>query len=472
MRIMLSLSNTIYIVLEAHGLLLEFACEHNCLVHLKGATTKEKELAEMISRSIDNFMGQDSYISGEEGSEFVEKEDVAPAQKRAELLSTKPLEEQIATEKAVIEDYDKAVDSYKRHGGKSPTKRIQKKYGRVAKNIYKLSRDSMRGGSTAAKKCEVARYTLSKFIVARKEGYAIHDIHIMQWAAYRAAEISCSLRGSQTWVTRFKKQYGIVSRKVTKVISRANHGTAAVISSAADQFVASVSDIFVQTPLDHIWNTDQMGIVQEITSARTLEIVGADDVIVTARNVSATTHSYTVMPVITASGRLLPIVLVCLKERGGKIPATKKGEVEELVREKCTNIAVTASESGKLTASHITYFSSNCLMPSVQPLFPVELFLDPWSGHTNEELYRKSTDMVSGKEIRLKVIPPRTTSMIQPLDVGFNFYVKYVIKKISDKVKLVVANYPLHHRINTIKTLSLIFNQLAASCYHDMIRYA
>jgi hypothetical protein len=95
---------------------------------------------------------------------------------------------------------------------------------------------------------------------------------------------------------------------------------------------------------DDVYNSDQSGFSKEIHSGRTLEFQGERHVEATVQSTSATTHSYTIQPTISKSGRLLSPLFVILQEPTGKFgPRVKK----ELFR--APNIYVTASTSGKLT---------------------------------------------------------------------------------------------------------------------------
>ena len=61
------------------------------------------------------------------------------------------------------------------------------------------------------------------------------------------------------------------------------------------------------------------------------------------KNKNGTTHSYTIMPLISMSGKLVSKLLICLQETGGRFgPRVWEGLVIP------DNIFITCSKSGKL----------------------------------------------------------------------------------------------------------------------------
>jgi len=64
-------------------------------------------------------------------------------------------------------------------------------------------------------------------------------------------------------------------------------------------------------------NADQSGFVYEFTSTRTLSHVGEKTTRIVAHNINKTTHSFTIMPIVTLDGRLLSPLYICLQEISG-----------------------------------------------------------------------------------------------------------------------------------------------------------
>ena len=93
------------------------------------------------------------------------------------------------------------------------------------------------------------------------------------------------------------------------------------------------------------------------------------------------------------------------------------------------------------------------------------LLHDAWPGF-------KSLGFREGLNVNLKVIPPKTTGMIQPLDVFFFRPWKVYVRHISDYILLMNIDLSLKQRNNIIKLQSLVHYQFSAEKYKVMIRYA
>ena len=60
------------------------------------------------------------------------------------------------------------------------------------------------------------------------------------------------------------------------------------------------------------------------------------------------------------------------------------------------------------------------------------VFCDSWSGHKDEQVLLEAS---GGKDVDLKIIPPKTTKYAQPLDVYFFRQYKIYAKSITDFIK-------------------------------------
>lgn len=67
----------------------------------------------------------------------------------------------------------------------------------------------------------ISTTTLNKFLEAKKQNITVHDLDLRRWALASAREIQCSnFKASNFWLYNFKKAHHIVSRKVTKFVSK------------------------------------------------------------------------------------------------------------------------------------------------------------------------------------------------------------------------------------------------------------
>ena len=127
---------------------------------------------------------------------------------------------------------------------------------------------------------------------------------------------------------------------------------------------------------------------------------------------------------------------------------------------------LSCSKSGKLTTSLVKYWRDRVLLPSVSSRRTL-LISDCWSGQgDNKGLY----DDI--KHLHRLEIPKHTTAQIQPLDVFYNNQHKYIARRIFDRVQLDELDVNLNERNNIIRCQSLVYNQLCAPVFRQMLRYA
>jgi hypothetical protein len=77
-------------------------------------------------------------------------------------------------------------------------------------------------------------------------------------------------------------------------------------------------------------NSDQSAFNFEVRAGRTLALKGDADVQCLVKSVSNLTHSYTIMPMLTLSGKLVSPLFLLTKEVGGKFPAKGYKKVEKM----------------------------------------------------------------------------------------------------------------------------------------------
>lgn len=98
------------------------------------------------------------------------------------------------------------------------------------------------------------------------------------------------------------------------------------------------------------YNSDQSGFQLEMHSGRTLAIEGEKQVQCLVQSVSSTTHSYTVQPTVSATGKLLTPLFLVLKEQTGDF-----GPVVTQKLFRPTNVRVASSKSGKLNSGKMMF---------------------------------------------------------------------------------------------------------------------
>jgi len=158
-------------------------------------------------------------------------------------------------------------------------------------------------------------------------------------------------------------------------------------------------------------------------------------------------------------GTVLNPLYICLKEVSGRISENSKKNLF-----KAKNIVVTCSKSGKLTSSLVTYWRDQCLIPNLRSR--TLLLLDSLPHQVNPQVYEGL------KHFEYTVIPPKTTSIIQPLDVYYNRQHKKIVRRIYDHVRLDEIDINLSERNNLIKLQSLVHSQMCSKAFQSMIKFA
>jgi len=302
-----------------------------------------------------------------------------------------------------------------------------------------------------------------KFERARDLLCPVHDIDLKRWSYQQARSMSFNeFTGSDTWLLNFKHKHDMCSRKITKVVTKREVKNEDDIQKSSDLFMAEVRKLLSHYDEDNVLNTDQSGLELEIHSSRTLSHRGERTTLSTVRSKNATTHSYTVQPMISLSGKVIGPVFLCLKEPGGRMSDNIKSSLF-----KADNVVVTCSASGKLTTSLVEYWRDNMFVPSITDSSRTLLLSDSWPGQGDAKgIYEKIRDC------KRMEIPPKTTAKIQPLDVFFNHEYKVIARRVYDRVILDDIDIKIAQRNNINRLHSLIHNQISARIYKPIIRYA
>ncbi|CAF3916765.1 unnamed protein product, partial [Rotaria sp. Silwood1] len=198
---------------------------------------------------------------------------------------------------------------------------------------------------------------------------------------------------------------------------------------------------------NQVLNTDQIGLELELHGDRTLTYSGEKSTWDSVRSLGATTHSYTIQPTITMGGCVLNPLYMCLKEVSGHISENLK---KNLFNAK--NIVLTCSKSGKLTSSLVTYWRDHCLIPNLRSR--TLLLLDSLPYQVHPDVYKEL------KHFEYRVIPPKTTPIIQPLDIYYNRQHKKIVRRIYDHLRLDEIDINLSERNNLSKLQSLAHSQM------------
>ena len=259
-------------------------------------------------------------------------------------------------DKDVDVDYKRRAVAFWNGGGKKRklnTVQHNFKYVSSERQLRRWAHQIEAGGTKRERLAQISEYVIQNLREAIDAGYILHDRDIRRWAlkAYKEqGNDNMVFKASRKWVNNFKKAHRIVSRKVTKFVTRTTIEDDEVLKVRATDFVKEVKPLSVRIGPDNIYNSDQSEFQLEIHSGRTLAVQGTKKVECVVQSVFSTTHSYTIQPTITADGRLLSPLFMVLQEANGEF-----GPIIQKTLFKPTNVYVTASKSGKLTSGNV-YF--------------------------------------------------------------------------------------------------------------------
>lgn len=392
---------------------------------------------------------------------------------------------------------------------------LKKLYPRYNKQDYNWIKECVsKGEVTKSKRTQVEQFVLEQVKSARDRLGPLHGRMLQRWALQRAREINMTgFMASKGWLSAFMKRNRLVSRKITKYRSRSEFEKDQSRKKSIEDFHKYYA-YFKQFMIDErIWNFDQVGFNYENANLRTISYEGERDTLLHVDDKNKVTHSYTAQPLISRDGRLIGPMFICLQEARGQFGPRVMEDVRRQVEE-YGNVYVLPSKSGKLSSELFQNWFDNVLVKivrlqenfqdesvrnytvedsilddidnmcydeverSVGPAeavrgcrWPINVLLlaDSWGGHSSNSML---THMRTAAGARILKIPPGTTDLLQPLDVGFNRQYKKLWKRIEEEAWAREMIRNVTSRSGIINIQSLMRDQLGAPAYADMIRWA
>ncbi len=104
---------------------------------------------------------------------------------------------------------------------------------------------------------------------ARNNFLIIHDCDLQRWAKNKARELDFEFKASNSWLSRFKKRNGIVSRKVTKIVST-SYVQDQETKQSINEFLNNSKQVMQSFDESNTFNSDQSGFNYILTSSHTL----------------------------------------------------------------------------------------------------------------------------------------------------------------------------------------------------------
>jgi len=310
----------------------------------------------------------------------------------------------------------------------------------------------------------LCRRTRDELFDKMDHGIVLHDTDVQTIA--RRINIDLQIprfNASLRWVQDFKANAGITSRHVTRIVSRRSLQMRTTTEANARQFVQDIRALNFQPAF--IVNADQSGFLKQFISGRSLAPIGSRSVERIAQAVDSTTHSYTVMPMIFADGRLGKKLFVVLQERNGQFPRTFDPD-------RFNNLSVHCHTSHMMTKDLMFEWISDCVASEVPN--NTLLILDDWSSWRDVNHQAMQNRMPRGKRLTIRNMPKGSTSMIQPLDVYFFRVFKSFVRRIHQHVMAhgEIINFQIAQRDNILTVLEVVYNQFCNPMFRQFLRYS
>ena len=350
---------------------------------------------------------------------------------------------------------------------------MQQKHYRMFKSAHDIRRlllyeEARRAVGTAVASrrshlAEVSRKTFSWFCEMYGSHIQLCNADIAAKARAVHAELGAPFRfdASSTWVKQFTSVHNIVSRRVTKWVSRKEVQAGRSPQLVASDFLQHIRPILADYDPEQVFNCDQSGCLLECHSARTMTVRGVKTVPCIANSAADISHSLTIMVPIAADGTLHKRLFVQVKQPNGRFPQNKAIFA-------APNLVAVAGNSHIMTVASFKEFLTRVLIPCLPDRSLV--LLDKWAGFGNAEAIALLAQ--AGKQVRVERIPEHTTSIIQPWDAYPARIWKALKKRIDSHMVLHEISTSLAVRDRELKTHSLIHNQLCAPRYRPLFRYA
>ncbi|KAF4517164.1 hypothetical protein B566_EDAN006463 [Ephemera danica] len=329
-------------------------------------------------------------------------------------------------------------------------------------DLPRFKRDVQEGGTRVEKLIYVYSSAFDSFLEAKRQFSAVTDIDLRRWALKSARTVRLhGFKASPSWCLNFKKDYNIVSRKITKYITKSSIQSQPEILQASKTFTENTGKYIQTIGLGRAFNGDQIGFARELHCGRTLALCGDTDVHSLAQSLSNMSHSYTAMPTLSALGEFLPKMLLVLQEPTGQFgPEVRKKMIVP------DNLIVLASKSGKMSRGDVKIYFRECFAPYCGP--KATLLLDQWNGFKNRD-FLEDVQGEFNTEIEILDLPKKSTMYTQPLDKHVFRMLKDYIRKLSDKIILLDIDFVLGQRQNIIYIQSFAFRQFTSPRHKTML---
>ncbi|VDL63694.1 unnamed protein product [Nippostrongylus brasiliensis] len=241
-------------------------------------------------------------------------------------------------------------------------------------------------------------------------------------------------KGSKSWITKFVRECGLRSRKVTAFVTTRNLRARHDVEQSANAFVQEIKSLMSMHPRSIFCNIDQSGINSEVVSQSRI-----------STGISGSTIS--IFPdsflhnrsCIVRGGRLGERLFVVLPESQGRFP--ERGHWP------ASNLYVVPSTTHMMRKDQVPVLIKECVMATSSTLTIV--MLDSWAGFKDQN--NVLSGVPSNKQMKILNVPPGATVLCQPLDVYFFRLFKRFLRRIHDSAIHLKPDFHCFSRDNTLK---------------------
>ncbi|CAI5442210.1 unnamed protein product [Caenorhabditis angaria] len=168
-----------------------------------------------------------------------------------------------------------------------------------------------------------------------ESGNVLHDRDLQNMAhkIKKNHGIQADFKFGLGWINCWKRANRISSRRITKFVAERRHLNRDQLEKNSEDFVRTAVNKMSNYTKKQVVNMDQSGFQLEMYGKRTLAETGLKKVEVVVKSLSATTHSCTILPILTADGDFFPFLFVVLQEQGGKFPLKGHFNAYNLIKE-------------------------------------------------------------------------------------------------------------------------------------------
>ncbi|GAU92813.1 hypothetical protein RvY_04846 [Ramazzottius varieornatus] len=306
--------------------------------------------------------------------------------------------------------------------------------------LYRWRKQIEQCGSRNEKLLQIRMRVRQEFDDMKERRMIVRDRDIRRMAIRINAEVGLEgFVASDSCVYRWKKLFKIVCRRITKFVSRNYAYELDDISQTAAEFVARAKLITLAADPLYVFNMDQSGFNYEMHGGRTLHYRGALIVEAAFQSINSTTHSYTIQPIVSMSGDWkVPVWFMVMQE------STESADLSWPRKWKV------------LPGSAVTSTLQRRLPGKVTKEILREVFEKVFREHVDEDIVLLVVSFSSYKDpqflqnmqhkVELLTIPPKTTGLIQPLDIcGFRPWKSY-FRMCSERVLIVKIDFGFFDR--------------------------